>query len=53
MLRRISSSNNSRPLASLIVILAYFGRGLGVGADQKHLEQNLGPDGCEACKQLT
>jgi hypothetical protein len=30
----------------------YFGRGLGIGADQKHLEQNLGADGYEAYKQL-
>jgi hypothetical protein len=25
--------------------ITYFGRGLGIGADQKHLEQNLGADG--------
>jgi hypothetical protein len=30
----------------------YFGRGLGIGADQKHLEQNLGSNGGEAYKQL-
>jgi len=30
----------------------YFGRGLRIGADQKHLEHNLGSDGHEAYKQI-
>ena len=30
----------------------HFGRGLRIGADQKHLEQNLGSDGHEAYKQI-
>ena len=30
----------------------YFGRGLGIGADENHLRQNLGNHGFEAYKQL-